>query len=193
MTTFILNPIVDVSFLETYSFGIIGVSLILTLGIEYWTFRKIKLESMIDLVILAPLLYMAPLFISFVVYFGFWHALPSMRLEYEFLNRFPQYNSLLKFAKQLIPFTLLSLVGISGLLLFGMRFLDQSELLLLFFYFDLLNLFSPCILHGSLHQKIQNCPVLSITRLQANKTSIPSFFAFWVKSIFSVPGLKMIR
>ncbi|MBY5949841.1 MAG: Brp/Blh family beta-carotene 15,15'-dioxygenase [Cyclobacteriaceae bacterium] len=133
MTAFILDPIVDVSYLETYSFGVMGVSLILTLSIEYWTFRKIKFDSLVDLVILAPLLYMAPLFISFVVYFGFWHALPSMRLEYEFLNRFPQYNSLLKFVKQLIPFTLLSLVGISGLLLFGMRFLDQSELLLLFF------------------------------------------------------------
>jgi Brp/Blh family beta-carotene 15,15'-monooxygenase len=133
MTAFILDPILDTSFLIEFSVIIVSSLLGFTLLIEWFLLRTIKLASLVDLIILAPLLYLAPLFISFVVYFGFWHALPSMRLEYEFLNRFPQYNSLLKFAKQLIPFTLLSLIGISGLLLFGMRFLDQSELLLLFF------------------------------------------------------------
>lgn len=133
MTKFILDPIVDLQNTQGYGLPIILFLFVLTTALEYQSHRRISKSSIVDLVILAPILFFTPLFVGFIVYFGFWHAFPSMRLEYEFLGQFPKYQSFKKFASQMIPFTILSLVGIAGLLFAGNHFLSENELMLLFF------------------------------------------------------------
>ena len=133
MTRTILDPLLDLGGVSAYSYWIIFGLLFLSLLLEGIESRKIKSSTWIDLVVLAPLIYFTPLLISFIVYFGFWHAFPSMKLEYSFLKKFPQYNSLKKFTWQLLPFSLISLFGIALMIYFGQIYLESNELLLLFF------------------------------------------------------------
>jgi beta-carotene 15,15'-dioxygenase len=104
---------------------------------------------------LGPILYFSPLLIGFVVYFGFWHALPSMIAEYKFLSGFSAYDSVKKFSIQLLPFSIISFIGIGVILFFGLKFLENNELILLFFV--LISLISfPHILFMDRFLKSQN-------------------------------------
>ncbi|WP_026952360.1 Brp/Blh family beta-carotene 15,15'-dioxygenase [Algoriphagus mannitolivorans] len=133
MTQSILNPLIDFQGIVPYAFYAMGIFLIVSLVLEWKSYRLIKKSTWVDLVFLAPLLFISPLMISFIVYFGFWHAFPSMKLEYQFLKAFPPYNSIKKFIYQLLPFSLISLIGIGLMVYFGQQYLESSELLLLFF------------------------------------------------------------
>ena len=119
--------------------------------------KPFGLTDGLDYLILAPILYFSPLLISFSVYFGFWHSLPSMLAEYAYLRNIPAFNSPLKFGKQLLPFSGISLVGIAGILFAGLEFLNPNQLYLLFFV--LISLISlPHILYMDtfLKEKFQN-------------------------------------
>jgi hypothetical protein len=118
---------------------------------------KLKLTHMLELVILAPLLFFSPLLVSFVVYFGFWHSVPSMLVEYAYLKKFTFSNTPWKFGIQLLPFSGISIIGIGILLGLGLKFLSGHELILMFFV--LISLISfPHILYmdGFLKAKNQN-------------------------------------
>ncbi|GMQ27694.1 Brp/Blh family beta-carotene 15,15'-dioxygenase [Algoriphagus confluentis] len=133
MTQKILDPLLELGAISEYGPWISMGFLVLSMVLEVLVFQKIKRATWIDLLLLAPLLYFSPLLISFIVYFGFWHAFPSMKLEYDFLRNFPKYNTLKKFTLQLLPFSLISLFGLALMIYFGQRFLESNELLLLFF------------------------------------------------------------
>ncbi|RIW14514.1 beta-carotene 15,15'-monooxygenase [Algoriphagus lacus] len=87
----------------------------------------------LELLVLGPTLYFSPLLVGFVVYFGFWHSLPSMLVEYSYLKNLPFCNSLGKFSLQLLPFSVISVIGMGILLSVGTRFLTGQELILMFF------------------------------------------------------------
>ena len=87
----------------------------------------------LELLVLGPMLYVSPLLVGFVVYFGFWHSLPSMLVEYSYLKKLPFCNSLGKFSLQLLPFSVISVIGMGILLSVGTRFLTGQELILIFF------------------------------------------------------------
>jgi Brp/Blh family beta-carotene 15,15'-monooxygenase len=116
---------------------------------------KIKKTQLLEMLILGPILYLSPLMIGFVVYFGFWHALPSMITEYKFLSGFMAYNSVKKFVVQLLPFSILSFIGIGLILFLGLKFLENNELILLFFVMISLISF-PHILYMDSFLKKQN-------------------------------------
>lgn len=132
-TKLILSPLLDLEYLNQSRMLILGVFLIITLLIQGVFGPKFSKNNLLELIILGPILYMSPLIISFVVYFGFWHALPSMITEYKFLRSFKAYDSIKKFAFQLLPFSLISFIGICLILFLGLKFLEDSELILLFF------------------------------------------------------------
>lgn len=133
VTKLILSPLVNLEYLGQYRIFIFVALLLTTILVQYVFGPKIKIDQILEILILGPILYFSPLLIGFVVYFGFWHALPSMITEYKFLSGFSAYNSVKKFGIQLLPFSLISLIGIGLILFFGLKFLENNELILLFF------------------------------------------------------------
>ena len=157
MTQEILSPILTISLPENYRLLSMGLLMASSLLAHGWKNRSLSLGDALDYLILVPILYFSPLLISFAVYFGFWHSLPSMLAEYKYLSQHPSFNSPLKFGKQLLPFSGISLVGITAILIIGMKFLDSSQLYLLFFV--MISLISlPHILYMDtfLKEKFQN-------------------------------------
>ena len=157
MTREILSPILTISLPENYRLLSMGLLMACSLLGHGWKNRSLSLGDALDYLVLVPLLYLSPLLISFAVYFGFWHSLPSMLAEYKYLSQHPTFNSPLKFGKQLLPFSGISLIGITAILIIGMKFLDSSQLYLLFFV--MISLISlPHILYMDtfLKEKFQN-------------------------------------
>lgn len=132
-TKYILSTLLNLDYLDHHRPMILGVLLTITLAIQWNIELKFNRLQLFELIALGLLLYFSPLLIGFVVYFGFWHALPSMMTEYRYLSRFTDYNSFKKFTIQLLPFSLISFFGIGILLILGLNFLSTSELILLFF------------------------------------------------------------
>jgi Brp/Blh family beta-carotene 15,15'-monooxygenase len=151
----ILSPLLNLEYLNEWRLPITGAFLIFTLLVQGVFGPKFSKNNLLELIILGPILYMSPLIISFVVYFGFWHALPSMMTEYKFLRSFKAYDSIKKFAFQLLPFSLISFIGIGLILFLGLKFLEDSELILLFFVMISLISF-PHILYMDSFLKKQN-------------------------------------
>ena len=133
MTQEILSSILTLQLSEEIRLSILGVLLVCSLIIQGFSSKPFGLGDGLDYLILAPILYFSPLLISFSIYFGFWHSLPSMLAEYAYLRQIPAFNSPLKFGKQLLPFSGISLVGIVVILFAGLEFLDPNQLYLLFF------------------------------------------------------------
>lgn len=129
----ILAAVIDVSSLATFKPYLILGFFLVTILIQYFAKVKFNKIDVIDLLVLPIALYFSPLMLSFVIYFGFWHAFPSMAEEYNFLKKYSQFGSLKKFGVQLIPFTLLSLIGIAFILFIAQRSLTQEEVILVFF------------------------------------------------------------
>lgn len=155
ITKDILSPLVNLDYLNQSRIFVLSLFLVATLLTQMIFGPKFQKIQLLELVILGPILYFTPLMIGFVVYFGFWHALPSMITEYRFLKTFKAYNSLKKFAFQLLPFSLISFFGIGLILYLGLRFLDSAELILLFFVMISLISF-PHILYMDSFLKRQN-------------------------------------
>jgi Brp/Blh family beta-carotene 15,15'-monooxygenase len=129
----ILQPITSFDLSPNQRLIVLGLLFGATIGTQYLKGDSLRKEDGVDYLVLAPLLFFSPLLISFIVYFGFWHSLPSMLAEYAYLKTIPAFDSPTKFGKQLLPFSGISLVGIGLLLVLGLEFLNSSELYLLFF------------------------------------------------------------
>jgi Brp/Blh family beta-carotene 15,15'-monooxygenase len=132
-TRSILSSLTSLELVNEYRFWILGSFLIMTALLQSFFGPRWSKTHLLELIILGPILYFAPLLIGFIVYFGFWHSLPSMLKEYDYLRTFKAYETPRKFAFQLVPFTLISLVGIAVILFLGVKYLGENELILLFF------------------------------------------------------------
>lgn len=157
MTQKILSSMISMDLSEEFRLGFLGFLLVSSLIAQGFSTKPFGLTDGLDYLILAPILYFSPLLIGFSVYFGFWHSLPSMLAEYAYLRNIPAFNSPLKFGKQLLPFSGISLVGIAAILVVGLEFLAPNQLYLLFFV--LISLISlPHILYMDtfLKEKLQN-------------------------------------
>jgi len=157
MTQKILSSMISIDLSEEFRLGFLGFLLVSSLIAQGFSTQPFGLTDGLDYLILAPILYFSPLLIGFSVYFGFWHSLPSMLAEYAYLRNIPAFNSPLKFGKQLLPFSGISLVGIAAILVVGLEFLEPNQLYLLFFV--LISLISlPHILYMDtfLKEKLQN-------------------------------------
>lgn len=132
-TQSILSSLIELDIPIQMRFWIPGLILATTIFFQSFWGPKFSFSHWLELLILGPILFFSPLLISFVVYFGFWHAFPSMMKEYEYLKNFKPYSSPKKFIFQLIPFSAISLTGIALILFFGLNYLQSEELILLFF------------------------------------------------------------
>jgi len=129
----IIQPILEINISTSVQIFIILFFLLSSLVIQLVLRLNLTIEHYFEYLILAPILYFSPLLLGFIVYFGFWHALPSMMEEFRFLKTIPAFKSPLKFGIQLLPFSLISLVGIAVLLIIGINYLEENQLFLLFF------------------------------------------------------------
>lgn len=95
------------------------------------TFQELLREVLV-LSILFLVFYTAGLWMGFALYFGIWHAGSSILAE---IRQFQQGNpySLQAFFRDALPFSLISLLGIGILGIFGWWAGDQVPLVLLFF------------------------------------------------------------
>jgi len=131
LTRTILKPLVNLP--DVNPLFIIPAFFIATVVIQWFSKVPYSSSDLFEMIILGPILFLSPLMISFIVYFGLWHALPSMVSEYQFLKRYSAYNTFKKFSKHLLPFSTISIVGIAIILIVGINYLEISELILVFF------------------------------------------------------------
>ncbi len=129
----ILDPIIDIRSIIGFQWAILGSLFGLSLILQRINSVKFNLNDLVELTLLPVLLYLTPLAVSFILYFGFWHSMPSMIAEYRYLKQYPCCRNLTAFVKQLMPFTLISLVGISIILWIGLTYFSNEEIVLLFF------------------------------------------------------------
>lgn len=132
-TKSILSPLLDLGYLDQSRMFTLGFLFVATLLIQVISGPKFSKIQLLECLILGPILYFSPLLIGFVIYFGFWHALPSLISEYKFLSSYSAYNSVKKFGIQLLPFSVISFIGIGLILFLGLEFLETNQLILLFF------------------------------------------------------------
>ncbi|HSI76354.1 MAG TPA: Brp/Blh family beta-carotene 15,15'-dioxygenase [Lunatimonas sp.] len=132
-TSEILQPMVDIQVFRPYStvsiFSLFLLSSLLILSLK----SQKKYYCLLELSTLGLILYHMPLLLAFITYFGFWHALPSLIEEYENLTFQDSTSKPLSFVKQLLPFSLISLFGITLILVFFDKWLSENELTFLFF------------------------------------------------------------
>lgn len=96
-------------------------------------FGRSFLKSLPEIVILALLLSQLPLLMGFAIYFGFWHSLPSMLVEYEVLKKHWPSNRIKKFLFQLLPFTAIALAGMGIMIFFLANRVSSDTLIFIFF------------------------------------------------------------
>ncbi len=129
----ILSQIIDISPVFEYQWIILGGLLLLSIALQLLNHIHFSFNDILELTLLPVLLYLTPLAISFILYFGFWHSIPSMIAEYRYLKQYPCCRSFGAFIKQLLPFTGISLLGISMILWIGLNYFSSEDLVLLFF------------------------------------------------------------
>jgi len=132
-TTSILSNIIDISSFENYGFPVFLLTFSLSTILILINLRKEAFWLLLESFFLGILLYYLPLLLGFIIYFGFWHSLPSMQEEFEALKNHIKVDKVKGFIKKLLPFSLISLAGISLILLFFYNMMNSDQLTLLFF------------------------------------------------------------
>ncbi|SEI78111.1 beta-carotene 15,15'-monooxygenase, Brp/Blh family [Cyclobacterium xiamenense] len=132
-TTEILGGIADTSPLAPYgwyviigSFSISAILIIRNLPRKWWL-------HLVEMLLMGSLFYHLPLLLGFILYFGFWHSLPSMQVEYSTLKHHFGPQGLKTFIGKMIPFTAASILGMSAILAIVYPRSSTEELILLFF------------------------------------------------------------
>jgi Brp/Blh family beta-carotene 15,15'-monooxygenase len=132
-TQSILANIIDAGIFQDFGTFIIAFSWGLSATLIGINLGKKGLILILEISFLGLFLYQLPLLLGFIIYFGFWHSLPSMTEEFEALKDYFETQKIKNFIKKLLPFTLMSLIGISIILLFFHQMMEADQLTLLFF------------------------------------------------------------
>jgi beta-carotene 15,15'-dioxygenase len=132
-TTSILSNIIEVSYLKNYGFLFIILTFSFSTILILINLQKEGFWLLVESIFLGILLYHLPLLLGFIIYFGFWHSLPSMKEEFEALENYLKVDKVKGFIKKLLPFTLISLTGISVILIVFSKMMNPDQLTLLFF------------------------------------------------------------
>lgn len=132
-TSSILSNIVEVRYLGNYGFPFILLTFSLSTILILINLQKASFLLLLESALLGILLYHLPLLLGFIIYFGFWHSLPSMKEEFKALENYIKDDKVKGFIMKLLPFTLISLFGISVILLIFSKMMNHNQLTFLFF------------------------------------------------------------
>lgn len=132
-TQAILSEIVDVN--KWYQAGklIVVTTFLVASILMLINFSIKKIFLIVEMLALGALLYYLPLLLSFVVYFGFWHSLPSMEIEFERLTAHLTSGKIKWFVQRVFPLTAISVLGITLVVFVSSKWLSEGESILLFF------------------------------------------------------------
>jgi beta-carotene 15,15'-dioxygenase len=132
-TANILENIVQIDALKNLGIPFVLVTFFLSNILIFKNIPNYWLNFTLEMVILGTMLFFLPLLMGFIIYFGFWHALPSISIEYFSLKDYLGKTKIKNFIKRLMPFTAASLGGIWMILAICYNWMNQEELVLLFF------------------------------------------------------------
>lgn len=108
-------------------------------------FKQIALELLFIQLLLLLSITTDALF-TFAVYFGVWHSVKALILEYEFLNKVVKTPA--RFILQLLPYTLMALIGLFSLhIIFKLYLPEVSIYMVLFVLISLLTVPHLVIMH----------------------------------------------
>ncbi|MCC5937047.1 MAG: Brp/Blh family beta-carotene 15,15'-dioxygenase [Lunatimonas sp.] len=132
-TAEILASIVDISGIANFgpSLTVLSFSLVAVLLV-----RNLPTKSFLylaEMTAVGIILFHLPLLVGFILYFGFWHALPSMAEEYQSLRKSYRGVPLTQFILRMLPFTAASIIGMGIILVILYPTNTTQELTLLFF------------------------------------------------------------
>lgn len=129
-------PSLDLSWLNTLlsKYIIMGSGLIFLI-VYVFLLKHITLKSMlfeiIEILILSVLAHQSNLIITFGIFFGLWHALRASQVQIHKINTVQDYSVKI-FIKESLPFTLISIFGISLMLLIATFFEASIQVEMLF-------------------------------------------------------------
>jgi beta-carotene 15,15'-dioxygenase len=132
-TAAILKNLVNIYPIAVYGWPIILGSFITSNLLFIKNFPEKSWGFSVEMLVMGIILYQLPLLVGFIIYFGFWHALPSMGEEYKSLKSYFGKNKLSNFIKRMMPFTAASIGGMWIILAVFYPGSDADELILLFF------------------------------------------------------------
>lgn len=132
-TAKILGNIIEINGLQGLGLPIMVLTFLFTNILIYKNLPNSWMFFTIEMAVLGSLLYFLPLLMGFIIYFGFWHALPSITVEYFSLKNYLGKTKIKNFVKRLMPFTAASIGGIWMILALCYNWMNQEELVLLFF------------------------------------------------------------
>ena len=107
----VLGPLLDLTAVWGVSTGALFGTL-LWLGLRSPQHRGVLGRFAVRCVLILAVITTAPPLVSFALYFGLWHAIPSLQVEYHALRRAGTVSSPADFVRRLVPFTLVSLAGV---------------------------------------------------------------------------------
>jgi beta-carotene 15,15'-dioxygenase len=132
-TAVILKNLVNIYPISVYGWPIILGSFIISNLLFIKNFPGKWWRFSVEMLVMGIILYQLPLLVGFIIYFGFWHALPSMGEEYNSFKSYFGKNKLGNFIKRMMPFTAASIGGMWIILAIFYSGSDADELILLFF------------------------------------------------------------
>lgn len=132
-TSRIVGGVVTVTAFESVGWYIIIGSFLLNTVLLFRNRDGKLLFQLGEMIFLGLLLYQLPLLMGFIIYFGFWHALPSMCEEFRSLKPQFEKNKLMNFIARMIPFTSVSLVGMGFIITFLYQRSEVEEIIFVFF------------------------------------------------------------
>jgi Brp/Blh family beta-carotene 15,15'-monooxygenase len=98
-------------------------------------YKHIALKSMvfelIEILVIALLAYQSNLIITFGIFFGLWHSLRASQIQIQKVNTVQSYNLRL-FVKESLPFTLISIFGITSMMILATYFNSAIKVEMLF-------------------------------------------------------------
>ncbi|MDO9553075.1 Brp/Blh family beta-carotene 15,15'-dioxygenase [Rhodonellum sp.] len=132
-TSSIVGSVISLENFEIFGKYLIGSLFVLT-GILIWINKKNTFWIWVtEMLVIGGVLFSLPLLLGFILYFGFWHALPSMAFEFKTLKIRLGISGFKPFIKMLLPFSTISILGIFLILWFVQGKMGQEQLILLFF------------------------------------------------------------
>lgn len=132
-TSAILDSIIQINFLADHIALIMLLFFVASIVLVSMQGLSKNYFLLAEIIFLSLLLYALPVLMSFILYFGFWHALPSMLAEFESLTAKIDKGKIKKFMIKLAPFSIISFIGIGIILLLADNYLNEEQMILLFF------------------------------------------------------------
>lgn len=141
-------------FLAALLFGV-NLSLILFLRIRGLLQKNEFIRETLHLVLLELLFFNLPLLLSFAVFFTLWHSLGSMQDQVAFFSEGKKSYRWIHYLKQVLPMTVMALLGLAGFVWWQYSSLLEGNLGSLFVFISILTL-PHMILMEYLYENLNN-------------------------------------